>query len=182
MIGSENRIKNIAQDIVSHFEERQTVFEGKGMIVSMSRRIAAELYQAIISIRPDWHNEDLSKGAIKVIMTASSSDGPTLAKHHTTKEQRRSLADRMKDPNDELKLVIVRDMWLTGFDAPSMHTLYIDKPMKGHNLMQAIARVNRVYKDKPGGLVVDLILLTRLSNTSWTMKQNQTKTHLPMIS
>jgi type I restriction enzyme R subunit len=157
LIGSENRIKNIAQDIVSHFEERQTVFEGKGMIVSMSRRIAAELYQAIISIRPDWHNEDLSKGAIKVIMTASSSDGPTLAKHHTTKEQRRSLADRMKDPNDELKLVIVRDMWLTGFDAPSMHTLYIDKPMKGHNLMQAIARVNRVYKDKPGGLVVDYL-------------------------
>ncbi|MEY2792051.1 MAG: hypothetical protein RJA76_43 [Bacteroidota bacterium] len=157
LIGSENRIKNIAQDIVSHFEERQTVFEGKGMIVSMSRRIAAELYQAIISIRPNWHNEDLSKGAIKVIMTASSSDGPTLAKHHTTKEQRRSLADRMKDPNDELKLVIVRDMWLTGFDAPSMHTLYIDKPMKGHNLMQAIARVNRVYKDKPGGLVVDYL-------------------------
>jgi type I restriction enzyme R subunit len=157
LIGSENRIKNIAQDIVSHFEERQTVFEGKGMIVSMSRRIAAELYQAIITIRPDWHNEDLSKGVIKVIMTASSSDGPTLAKHHTTKDQRRSLADRMKDPNDELKLVIVRDMWLTGFDAPSMHTLYIDKPMKGHNLMQAIARVNRVYKDKPGGLVVDYL-------------------------
>jgi type I restriction enzyme R subunit len=157
LIGSENRIKNIAQDIVSHFEERQAVFEGKGMIVSMSRRIAAELYQEIVKIRPDWHNDDLGKGAIKVIMTASSSDGPTLAKHHTTKEQRRSLADRMKDPNDELKLVIVRDMWLTGFDAPSMHTLYIDKPMKGHNLMQAIARVNRVYKDKPGGLVVDYL-------------------------
>jgi type I restriction enzyme R subunit len=157
LIGSENRIKNIAQDIVSHFEERQAVFEGKGMIVSMSRRIAAELYQEIVKIRPDWHNDDLGKGAIKVIMTASSSDGPTLAKHHTTKEQRRTLADRMKDPSDELKLVIVRDMWLTGFDAPSMHTLYIDKPMKGHNLMQAIARVNRVYKDKPGGLVVDYL-------------------------
>jgi type I restriction enzyme, R subunit len=157
LIGSENRIKNIAQDIVSHFEERQAVFEGKGMIVSMSRRIAAELYQEIVNIRPDWHNDDLGKGAIKVIMTASSSDGPTLAKHHTTKEQRRTLADRMKDPSDELKLVIVRDMWLTGFDAPSMHTLYIDKPMKGHNLMQAIARVNRVYKDKPGGLVVDYL-------------------------
>ena len=157
LIGSENRIKNIAQDIVSHFEERQAVFEGKGMIVSMSRRIAAELYQEIVKIRPNWHNDDLGKGAIKVIMTASSSDGPTLAKHHTTKEQRRTLADRMKDPSDELKLVIVRDMWLTGFDAPSMHTLYIDKPMKGHNLMQAIARVNRVYKDKPGGLVVDYL-------------------------
>src|SRR5699024_11668804 len=110
------------------------------------------LYDAIIKLRPDWHNEDKSKGVIKVIMTAASSDGPDMAKHHTTKQERRALADRMKDPDDELKLVIVRDMWLTGFDASSMHTLYIDKPMKGHNLMQAIARVNRVYKDKPGGL------------------------------
>lgn len=157
LIGSENRIKTVAQDIVTHFDERQKVFEGKGMIVSMSRRIAADLYDEIIKIRPDWHSEDISKGAIKVIMTAASSDGPKMAKHHTTKDQRRYLADRMKDPNDELKLVIVRDMWLTGFDAPSMHTLYIDKPMKGHNLMQAIARVNRVYKDKPGGLVVDYL-------------------------
>ena len=157
LIGSENRIKNVANDIVNHFEIRQSVFEGKGMIVGMSRRIAAELYKEIIAIRPGWHSDDLDKGAIKVIMTASSSDGPELEKHHTTKEQRRALADRMKDPNDELQLVIVRDMWLTGFDAPSMHTLYIDKPMKGHNLMQAIARVNRVYKDKPGGLVVDYL-------------------------
>ena len=157
LIGSENRIGNIAQDIVSHFIARQNVFEGKGMIVGMSRRIAAELYQQIISIRPDWHHKDLDKGVIKVVMTAASSDGPKMAVHHTTKEQRRALAERMKDPNDELKLVIVRDMWLTGFDAPSMHTLYIDKPMKGHNLMQAIARVNRVYKDKPGGLVVDYL-------------------------
>lgn len=157
LIGSENRIGNIAQDIVSHFIARQNVFEGKGMIVGMSRRIAAELYQQIISIRPDWHHKDLDKGVIKVVMTAASSDGPKMALHHTTKEQRRALAERMKDPNDELKLVIVRDMWLTGFDAPSMHTLYIDKPMKGHNLMQAIARVNRVYKDKPGGLVVDYL-------------------------
>jgi len=157
LIGSENRIGNIAQDIVSHFIARQNVFEGKGMIVGMSRRIAAELYHQIISIRPDWHHKDLDKGVIKVVMTAASSDGPKMALHHTTKEQRRALAERMKDPNDELKLVIVRDMWLTGFDAPSMHTLYIDKPMKGHNLMQAIARVNRVYKDKPGGLVVDYL-------------------------
>lgn len=157
LVGSENRIKNIARDIVTHFEARQEVFEGKGMIVAMSRRIAAELYKEITQLRPDWHNEDLSKGTIKVIMTAASSDGPEMSKHHTTKQQRRALADRMKDVNDELKLVIVRDMWLTGFDAPSMHTLYIDKPMKGHNLMQAIARVNRVYKDKPGGLVVDYL-------------------------
>ncbi len=157
LIGSEKRIQNIAQDIVMHFTQRQEVFAGKGMIVSMSRRIAAALYAEIIKLKPEWHSDDLSKGAIKVVMTASSSDGPQLAKHHTTKQQRRALAERMKDPDDELKLVIVRDMWLTGFDAPSMHTLYIDKPMKGHNLMQAIARVNRVYKDKPGGLVVDYL-------------------------
>lgn len=127
------------------------------MIVSMSRRIAVELYDEIIKLKPDWHSPDLNQGVIKVVMTAASSDGAALAKHHTTKTQRRLLADRMKDPDDPLQLVIVRDMWLTGFDAPSMHTLYIDKPMKGHNLMQAIARVNRVYKDKPAGLVVDYL-------------------------
>ncbi len=157
LIGSENRIKNIALDIINHFEQRQEVFEGKGMIVSMSRRIAAELYDEIIKIKPEWHSNELDKGVIKVVMTSSSSDGPKIARHHTTKQQRRTLADRMKDPDDELKLVIVRDMWLTGFDVPSLHTLYIDKPMKGHNLMQAIARVNRVYKDKPGGLIVDYL-------------------------
>ena len=157
LIGSKNRVKEVANDIVAHFEKRQEVFDGKGMIVSMSRRIATELYKEIIALKPEWHSDDLDKGVIKVIMTASSSDGPDMAKHHTTKQQRRDLANRMKDTNDELKLVIVRDMWLTGFDAPSMHTLYIDKPMKGHNLMQAIARVNRVYKDKPAGLVVDYL-------------------------
>jgi type I restriction enzyme, R subunit len=157
LIGSEKRVRNIANDIVTHFEHRQEVFEGKGMIVAMSRRIAADLYVEIIKLRPDWHSPDLDKGAIKVVMTAASSDGPELAKHHTNKEQRRKLAERMKDPNDPLKLVIVRDMWLTGFDAPCLHTLYLDKPMKGHNLMQAIARVNRVYKDKPAGLVVDYL-------------------------
>jgi len=157
LVGSEERVKRIATDIVTHFEARQEVFEGKAMVVAMSRRIAAELYKAIIKLKPEWHSDDLDKGAIKVIMTASSSDGPEMAKHHTSKQQRRDLADRMKDTKDKLKLVIVRDMWLTGFDAPSMHTLYIDKPMKGHNLMQAIARVNRVYKDKPGGLVVDYL-------------------------
>jgi len=157
LVGSDNRIKNIANDIVAHFSQRQEVFEGKGMIVSMSRRIAVDLYEAIIAIKPEWHSDDLNKGVIKVVMTAASSDGAKISKHHTTKEQRRTLAERMKNPDDELQLVIVRDMWLTGFDAPSMHTLYIDKPMKGHNLMQAIARVNRVYKDKPGGLIVDYL-------------------------
>ncbi|MDU0372348.1 type I restriction endonuclease subunit R [Hymenobacter endophyticus] len=157
LIGSKQRIEKIAADVVAHFEQRQEVFEGKGMIVAMSRRIAAELYAAIAALRPHWHTDDLTTGRMKVVMTSASSDGPAIAKHHTTKEQRRLLAERMKNPADELQLVIVRDMWLTGFDAPSMHTLYIDKPMQGHNLMQAIARVNRVYKDKPGGLVVDYL-------------------------
>ncbi|MFC1478743.1 type I restriction endonuclease subunit R [Candidatus Margulisiibacteriota bacterium] len=157
LIGSEDRVKQVAQDIINHFEQRQEVFEGKAMIVAMSRRIAADLYKEIINIKPEWHNKDLKKGVIKVVMTSASSDGPEISKHYTSKDQRRALADRMKDPEDELKLVIVRDMWLTGFDVPSMHTLYIDKPMRGHNLMQTIARVNRVYKDKPGGLVVDYL-------------------------
>ena len=157
LVGSEDRIKQIAADIIAHFELRQEVFEGKGMIVAMSRRIAVELYNEIIKLKPDWHSDDLKKGVVKVVMTASSADGPEMAKHHTTKDQRRILADRMKTPDNELKLVIVRDMWLTGFDVPSLHTLYIDKPMRGHNLMQAIARVNRVYKDKPGGLIVDYL-------------------------
>jgi len=157
LIGSEGRINQVARDMITHFEQRQEVFEGKAMIVTMSRRIAADLYKAIIAIKPEWHDDALNNGVIKVVMTSASSDGPEIAKHHTTKAQRRALADRMKDPDDALKLVIVRDMWLTGFDVPSLHTLYIDKPMKGHNLMQAIARVNRVYKDKTGGLVVDYL-------------------------
>lgn len=157
LVGSENRINNVAKDIVAHYSQRQEVFEGKGMVVTMSRRIAANLYNAIIKLKPEWHSNDLKKGVIKVVMTSASADGPVISKHHTTKEERRILAERMKNPDDPLQLVIVRDMWLTGFDAPSMHTLYIDKPMKGHNLMQAIARVNRVYKDKPGGLIVDYL-------------------------
>ena len=157
IVGNRERIKNLARDIVTHFEQRQDVFDGKGMIVAMSRRIAVDLYNEIIKLRPEWHNDDLTKGVIKVIMTASSADGPVMQKQHTTKTQRKALSDRMKDPADPLKLVIVRDMWLTGFDAPCLHTLYVDKPMRGHNLMQAIARVNRVFKDKPGGLVVDYL-------------------------
>jgi len=157
IVGNQERVKNLAKDIVTHFEKRQTVFEGKAMIVAMSRRIAADLYKEIIAIRPEWHNDDMTKGFIKVVMTTNSADGPEISKHHTTKQQRKDLSERMKDPADELKLVIVRDMWLTGFDAPCLNTMYVDKPMRGHNLMQAIARVNRVFKDKPGGLIVDYL-------------------------
>lgn len=159
LIGSHDRIQAVAADIVQHFEQRlfANANQGKGMIVAMSRRIAVDLYNAIIALRPAWSSDDLYDGVIKVIMTSSAADGAVLAKHHTTKKDRQILANRMKDPEDKLKLVIVRDMWLTGFDVPSMHTLYIDKPMKGHSLMQAIARVNRVYKDKAGGLIVDYL-------------------------
>jgi type I restriction enzyme, R subunit len=157
LVGSEPRIKQIAQDIVTHFEDRIAVIDGKGIIVAMSRHIAVDLYDAIIALRPNWHNEDPTKGAIKIIMTGSASDESKLQKHIYSKQVKKDLEKRIKDVDDELKLVIVRDMWLTGFDAPSMHTMYIDKPMKSHNLMQAIARVNRVFKDKKGGLVVDYI-------------------------
>jgi type I restriction enzyme R subunit len=157
MIGSGKRIALIAKDVVEHFESRLGAMDGKGMFVSMSRRIAVELYDEIIKLRPTWHSNDIRKGFIKVVMTGSASDPANYQKHIHTKEERDLLADRMKDPKDEMKLVIVRDMWLTGFDAPSMHTMYIDKPMQGHGLMQAIARVNRVYKDKPGGLIVDYL-------------------------
>lgn len=157
IVGNLNRIKNLAKDIVTHFEKRQEVFTGKAMVVAMSRRIAAEIFKEIIALRPGWYDDDLTKGSIKVVMTTSSADGAEISKHHTTKQQRRNLSDRMKDPDDPLKMVIVRDMWLTGFDAPCLNTMYVDKPMRGHNLMQAIARVNRVFKDKPGGLVVDYL-------------------------
>lgn len=157
IVGNRDRIKNLAKDIVTHFEKRQTVFDGKALIVAMSRRIAADIYKEIIELRPEWHNDDLTKGVLKVVMTTNSADGPEISRHHTTKQQRRDLSDRMKDPADELKIVIVRDMWLTGFDAPCLNTMYVDKPMRGHNLMQAIARVNRVFKDKSGGLIVDYL-------------------------
>lgn len=157
IVGHRDRLKVVATDLVDHFEKRREAFEGKGMIVCMSRRIAVELYEEIIKIRPDWHNKDLSKGAIKVVMTSSSSDPENWQIHSTTKQDRKAIGERFKDESDELKLVIVRDMWLTGFDVPCLHTMYVDKPMRGHNLMQAIARVNRVFKDKPGGLIVDYI-------------------------
>ena len=157
VVGHSERIKDVAKDIVWHFEARQKFFEGKAMIVGMTRNICVRLYDEITRLRPDWHHPEKDKGMIKVIMTSTTDDPKSFQRHQTTKKQRKDLATRMKDPNDDLKLVIVRDMWLTGFDAPSMHTLYVDKKMQGHNLMQAIARVNRVYKDKPGGLVVDYI-------------------------
>lgn len=157
IVGHKDRLKTIAADIVDHFEKRREAFEGKGMIVCMSRRIAVELFEEIITIRPDWFDRDLRRGAIKVVMTSSSSDPENWQIHSTTKQDRKAIGDRFKDEADELKLVIVRDMWLTGFDVPSLHTMYVDKPMRGHNLMQAIARVNRVFKDKPGGLIVDYI-------------------------
>ena len=157
IVGNSSRLKNVAQDIVTHFETRQEAFQGKAMIVTMSRRIAVELYQHIIALHPGWHHDDLEKGAVKVVMTASSSDPLEMQQHKTTKQQRRQIAERLKDPSDELQMAIVCDMWLTGFDVPCLHTMYLDKPMKGHNLMQAIARVNRVYLDKPGGLIVDYL-------------------------
>lgn len=157
IVGHKERLKSVAQDIVTHFEARQEAFEGKGMIVTMSRRIAVELYNEIIALRPDLHSEDKKKGGIKVIMTSTSDDPASWQTHNTKKQDRKELGERLKNPSDPLKLVIVRDMWLTGFDAPCLHTMYVDKPMRGHNLMQAIARVNRVFKDKPGGLIVDYI-------------------------
>jgi type I restriction enzyme R subunit len=157
LVGATPRVDKIAQDLVTHFENRTAAMAGKGMIVGMSRRICAALYDAIIALRPEWHSDAESQGAIKVIMTGSSSDPESWQQHRRTKDQRDAIAKRLKDPSDPLKLVIVRDMWLTGFDAPCLHTMYVDKPMQGHNLMQAIARVNRVFKEKQGGLIVDYI-------------------------
>ncbi|QHG21252.1 type I restriction endonuclease subunit R [Nostoc sp. ATCC 53789] len=157
IVGSTKRIKQIAQDIVTHFEARQQVNKGKAMIVTMSRQIAVNLYDAIIQLRPDWHSEDLNLGKIKVVITTSAADEGNLVKHHTSKAQRQNLAQRLKDPENSLELAIVCDMWLTGFDAPCLHTMYIDKPLKSHNLMQAIARINRVYFEKTGGLIVDYL-------------------------
>jgi type I restriction enzyme R subunit len=157
VVGSVQRLKQIALDIVTHFEQRLSAADGKGMIVCMSRRICVELQNEIIKLKPHWYDAADDKGKIKVIMTGSASDPLDWQEHIRNKPRRKAIGDRLKDPKDELKLVIVRDMWLTGFDAPCLHTLYIDKPMNGHNLMQAIARVNRVFGDKDGGLVVDYI-------------------------
>ena len=157
VVGALPRVKQLAEDIVDHFEARQKNMFGKAMVVCMSRRICIDLYNEIIKLRPDWHSEDKDKGKIKIVMTGSASDPAEWQKHIHNKPDRDELAKRFKDVKDELKLVLVRDMWLTGFDVPSLNAIYIDKPMKGHNLMQAIARVNRVFKDKEAGLVVDYI-------------------------
>ncbi len=157
VVGAEPRIKQVAADLVAHFEERSKAQSGKAMVVAMSRDICVHLYNAIIALRPEWHDEDPEKGVIKVVMTGSASDKPLLRPHIYSKQVKKRLEKRFKDPEDPMRLVIVRDMWLTGFDAPCVHTMYVDKPMKGHNLMQAIARVNRVFRDKQGGLVVDYI-------------------------
>lgn len=157
LVGSEPRLQQVARDLIQHFEARISVVDGKAMIVCMSRDICAQLYNAIVSLRPDWHSADPEQGAIKIVMTGSAADKALLQPHLYSKQVKKRLEARFKDVRDPLRLVIVRDMWLTGFDAPCCHTMYIDKPMKGHNLMQAIARVNRVFKNKPGGLVVDYI-------------------------
>jgi type I restriction enzyme R subunit len=157
LVGTEKRLELIAKDLVDHFEKRLATLEGKAMVVCMSRRICVELYQAITRLRPQWHDDSDDKGAIKIVMTGSASDKLEWQPHIRSKARREALAKRFKDAKDPLKLVIVRDMWLTGFDAPCLHTLYVDKPMRGHGLMQAIARVNRVFRDKPGGLVVDYL-------------------------
>lgn len=157
LVGTEPRIKEIAADLVQHFENRLRVIDGKAMVVAMSREICAHLYNAIVDLRPEWHDDDPKKGVIKIVMTGSSSDKAILRPHLYSKQVKKDLEQRFKDPADPFKIVIVRDMWLTGFDVPCLHTMYIDKPMRGHTLMQAIARVNRVFRDKPGGLVVDYI-------------------------
>ncbi len=157
VVGAEPRIASVAADLVAHFEERNKAQTGKAMVVAMSREICVHLYNEIIKLRPDWHDADPEKGVIKIVMTGSASDKALLRPHIYSAQVKKRLEKRFKDPDDPMRLVIVRDMWLTGFDAPCVHTLYVDKPMKGHNLMQAIARVNRVFKDKQGGLVVDYI-------------------------
>jgi len=157
LAGTEKRLKLIAADLVRHFEERLAVMEGKAMIVCMSRRICVDLYKAIAAIHPEWHDDEDGRGALKIVMTGSATDPLDWQAHIRSKQRREELARRFKDPADPFRIVIVRDMWLTGFDVPCLHTMYVDKPMRGHGLMQAIARVNRVFRDKPGGLVVDYL-------------------------
>ena len=161
VVGAESRLKQVAQDIVNHYEQRMEVLEGKAMVVCMSRRICIDLYRELVRLRPDWHSDDDDQGAVKVVMTGSATDPLHWQPHIRNKPRREALANRFRRPHDPFRIVLVRDMWLTGFDAPSLHTMYVDKPMRGHGLMQAIARVNRVFKDKPGGLVVDYLGLAQ---------------------
>ena len=157
VVGAAGRIRQVAADIVEHYETRLDAMDGKAMVVCMSRRICVDLHNELVRLRPDWRHADDDQGAIKVVMTGSAADPPEWQPHIRNKPRRAALANRFRDPDDPLRVVLVRDMWLTGFDAPSLHTMYVDKPMRGHGLMQAIARVNRVFRDKPGGLVVDYL-------------------------
>ncbi|HUZ97680.1 MAG TPA: type I restriction endonuclease subunit R [Edaphobacter sp.] len=157
IVGTEKRLETVADDLIHHFEERLEAMDGKAMIVCMSRRICVDLYNQIVKLRPEWHSENDDAGILKIVMTGSAADGPEWQQHIRDKRRREALGKRFKNAKDALKIVIVRDMWLTGFDVPSLHTMYVDKPMRGHGLMQAIARVNRVFKDKPGGLIVDYL-------------------------
>lgn len=183
IVGSADRLELVAKDLVDHFEERQSAMDGKAMAVCMSRRIAVRLYDEVVKLRPQWHSEDDSLGALKVVMTGSASDSTEWQQHVRNKARRDDLADRFKDADDPFRIVIVRDMWLTGFDAPSLHTMYLDKPMRGHGLMQTIARVNRVFRDKPGGLVVDYLGLAdelRQALANYTQSGGKGKTAIDL--
>ena len=181
IVGAEKRLELVARDIVEHFERRTDAMDGKAMVVCMSRRICIDLYRELVRLRPEWHDEDNSQGALKVVMTGKASDPPDWQQHIGNKARREGLAKRFRDPADPLRVVLVRDMWLTGFDAPSLHTMYVDKPMRGHGLMQAIARVNRVFRDKPGGLVVDYLGLAhelKLALATYTQSGGRGETAL----
>jgi type I restriction enzyme, R subunit len=182
VVGTEKRLRTVAKDLVRHFEERLEAMDGKAMIVCMSRRICVDLYNEIIKIRPNWHGDNDEAGVLKIVMTGSATDGPEWQQHIRDKRRREVLGKRFKNAKDPFKIVIVRDMWLTGFDVPSLHTMYIDKPMRGHGLMQAIARVNRVFKDKPGGLVVDYLGIAhelKLALATYTESGGKGSTALP---
>jgi type I restriction enzyme R subunit len=182
VVGTEKRLRLVAEDLVKHFEQRLEVMDGKAMIVCMSRRICVDLYSELIKLRPEWHGDDDTSGSLKVVMTGSAADGPDWQQHIRAKPRREELAKRFKNPKDPFKIVIVRDMWLTGFDVPCLHTMYLDKYMKSHGLMQAIARVNRVFKDKPGGLVVDYLGIAhelKLALATYTESGGQGRTAVP---
>jgi type I restriction enzyme R subunit len=182
IVGAEKRLRTIAKDLVHHFERRLEAMDGKAMIGCMSRRICVDLYEEIAKLRPDWSNENDDAGVMKVVMTGAATDGPEWQQHIRDKRRREALGKRFKNAKDPFKVVIVRDMWLTGFDVPSLHTMYVDKPMKGHGLMQAIARVNRVFKDKPGGLVVDYLGIAqelKLALGTYTESGGKGRTALP---
>jgi type I restriction enzyme R subunit len=182
IVGTEKRLSTVAKDLVKHFEERLEVMDGKAMIVCMSRRICVGLYNEIVKLRPSWNGNNDEAGVLKIVMTGSATDGPEWQQHIRDKRRREALGKRFKSPKDPFKVVIVRDMWLTGFDVPSLHTMYVDKPMRGHGLMQAIARVNRVFKDKPGGLVVDYLGIAhelKLALATYTESGGKGRTALP---